>query len=114
MALPKINTALPKRRYQFGEYIVTLLGEINSDDAVSYQFITAIVKEGDSQPQIYVTCEKIEPDDNNYRIRVLSADQEHTISESAEWHSEQAFCDFALEGIKQMLQLDDEQAIRLT
>lgn len=114
MPLPKIKTAIPKRRYQFGEYLVTLLGEISSDDAISYQFITAIVKEGDTQPQMYITCENVSQDDKNLRIRVLTNNEEHMIAEGPEWSNEQAFCDFALQGIRQMLELDDEQPMQLS
>jgi hypothetical protein len=33
---PRILTALPRRRYQFGDYGATLLGEIESGDGIDY------------------------------------------------------------------------------
>ena len=48
MEAPKIQTAIPQRRYQFGEYTGVVLGEIESSDAVKYQYILALVREGES------------------------------------------------------------------
>ena len=114
MALPKIQSAIPKRRYQFGELIVTLLSDISSAEA-SYLYIAAVLREGNTAPEVYITCE---PDQasgaSGYRIRVLSADQEHLISQHSQWKNEQRFCDFALQGVKQMFDLTDETPILLS
>ena len=115
MAFPTIQSAIPKRRYQYGEFLITLLNDISTDDSISYLFIAAVLREGSSSPAVYITCEPIVSNNiNSYRIRVLSEQEEHTISEDIQWKNEQKFCDFALQGIKQMFELTDETPILLS
>jgi len=112
MALPTIQSAIPKRRYQFGEFAITLLTDINSNDPVSYLFIAAVLREGSSKPEVYITCEAITAnEESTCRIRVLSDLDEHIISENKQWRHEQQFCDYALQGIQQMFELTDETPI---
>lgn len=114
MALPKIQSAIPKRRYQFGEFMVTLLSDISSADT-SYLYIAAVLREGNTAPEVYITCEPDQAGGGcSYRVRVLSAHQEHLISEDRQWKNEQRFCDFALQGVKQMFDLADETPILLS
>ena len=58
---PKIQTAIPQRRYQYGDYGVTVLGEIESGDERDYQFVAAFVKDGESRPRLYVVSERLPP-----------------------------------------------------
>ena len=58
MQAPNIQTAIPKQRYQLGPYQAVLLGEIESPDPVRYRFILALVREGETQPSVFITCEK--------------------------------------------------------
>ena len=114
MAIPSIVTAIPRRRYQYGEFSVTLLTEITSQDSISYLYIAAVMQDGNTSPELYITCESIpENEANKFRVRVLSMQDEHIISESSEWRNEQAFCDFALQGVAQMFELSDEKPILL-
>ena len=115
MPHPVIKTAFPKRRYKYGEYTVTLLTDITSDDEMAYLYLAAVVKDGYSQPEVYITCESISAETPaQFRIRVLTDNEEHIIGEGPEWKQEQAFCDYALQGIQQMFGLDDEQPMQLT
>ena len=115
MTTPSIVTAIPKRRYQYGEFAITLLTEITTKDPVSYLYIAAVMQEGKDSPEVYITCEPISASEpQQYRVRVLSAQDEHIISEASEWRSEQAFCDFALQGVKQMFELSDEIPTKLS
>ena len=114
MATPHIQSAFPKRRYQFGEFSITLLTDIQSDDPIDYLYIMAAMREGNTHPEVYITCEAITPKENEEekstcRVRVLSSEQEHIISTDSQWRNEQSFCEFALEGIKQMFELSDEE-----
>ena len=59
--LPKIQRAIPQRRYQYGDYGVTVLGEVDSADAHDYQFVAAFVKDGESQPRLFVVSERLPP-----------------------------------------------------
>lgn len=114
MPIPSIDTAIPKRRYQYGEFTITLLSEITSQDPHTYLYIAAVMQDGKSQPEVYITCEPISAkEQNKFRVRVLSDQQEHVISEASEWRNEQAFCDFALQGIKEMFELSDEKPVLL-
>ena len=114
MAIPSIVTAIPKRRYQYGEFSITLLTEITSHDPSTYLYIAAVLQEGKTAPEVYITCEPISAHDSGaYKIRVLSADQEHIINEGPQWGNEQTFCEFALQGVAQMFELSDEKPILL-
>jgi hypothetical protein len=115
MALPTIQSAIPKRRYQFGEFAITLLTDISSSDSASYLFIAAVLREGASKPEVYITCETTTSNDQDTcRIRVLSEQDEHLISEDKQWRHEQKFCDYALQGIQQMFELTDETPILIS
>jgi hypothetical protein len=115
MALPTIQSAIPKRRYQFGEFTITLLTDIKTSDIVSYLFIAAVLREGSSNPEVYITCEPTTLNDKNtFRIRVLSEQEEHIINVDKQWRHEQEFCDYALQGIQQMFELTDESPILIS
>lgn len=115
MAFPTIQSAIPKKRYQFGEFAVTLLTDINSSDAASYLYAAAVLREGALKPEVYITCESATlNNENTYRIRVLSEQDEHIISQDKQWRHEQKFCDYALQGIQQMFELTDETPILIS
>ncbi len=114
MTLPTIQSAIPKNRYQYGEFSVTLLTDVDSGDTTRYLYIVAVLREGSTQPEVYITCEPFtENDKNTYRVRVLSEHEEHVISIDTQWHDQQRFCDYALQGIQQMFELSDETPILL-
>ena len=110
MAIPHIQSAIPKKRYQYGEFTITLLTDIQSNDTPNYLYLMAAVREGSPQPEVYITCESVIQDETKtYQVRVLSDKQEHIISTKQQWGNEKAFCEYALEGISQMFELSDEQ-----
>ena len=110
MAIPHIQSALPRKRYQFGEFSITLLTDIQSNDCENYVYILAAIRDGSTQPEVYITCEAITLDEKpTYRVRLRSDQQEHIISTESHWGNEKKFCEFALEGIKQMFELTDEE-----
>jgi hypothetical protein len=114
MDRPKITTAIPQRRYQFGEYSVTVLGEIESTDPPNYTFILAMVKEGDSEPSVYVICDRRRRGDSAYRMRLVMAGFNETMGESDDWGDVDAFCEFALQVAAKALGLGDETPHLLT
>ena len=115
MALPYIQSAIPKRRYQFGEFAITLLTDIESSDPVSYLYILAVLREGASKPEVYITCESMTLNgETTHRIRVLSEQEEHIISQGKQWRDQQKFCAYALQGIQQMFELTDETPILIS
>ena len=109
MAFPTIQSAIPKRRYKFGEFIITILSDIETQNAESYLYVAAVLRDGSTQPEVYITCEPSTSENkNSYLVKVLSKDGEHIISEDKQWKQEQKFCEYALEGIQQMFELTDE------
>ena len=113
---PRISTAIPKRRYQFGEYAVTLLGEIETPDPVAYQFIMAFVEEGHSQPALYVTCERARPNrtaEGRYLMRIINSALSEELMQSDALGRVDDFAAAALDAGRQILSLSDAEPFRL-
>ncbi len=108
---PQIRTAVPKRRYQLGEYLVSVLGEIDSKDGNDYRYILAALVEGESEPGLYVTAERLRP--GEYAMRVIMRDGAQVIASSDRWGDLESFAADALEAVIKILGLDDEQVRRL-
>ena len=71
MSKPAFKTAIPKRRYKLGEFSIVVLGEVESEDDIDYQYILAVVQGQDPEPGLYITAEK----SGNARGRVFDACQ---------------------------------------
>lgn len=113
---PKIQTAIPKQRYQFGEYSISVLGEIESPDPRSYQFIMAFVPEGKSEPVLYICSEKSPPKDRHegsHRLRVVNQAMSEIMSTGDQWRNLETFSEEALKLGEQLLGLSGEQPVRL-
>lgn len=110
MDKPNITTAIPQRRYQFGEYGVTVLGEIESADPPNYTFILAMVKEGESEPAVYVICDRRRRGEYAYRMRLVMEGFNEPMGESDDWGDVDAFCEFALQVAAKALNLGNEAA----
>lgn len=85
MPVPQIQTAIPKRRYQFGPYQAVLLGDIESLDPARYRWILALLRGGDSTPHVFITAEKnprARAADGSHRMRVLSNEMDEEIGSS--------------------------------
>jgi hypothetical protein len=108
MDRPVITTAIPQRRYQYGEYIVSVLGEIESPDPPNYVFILAMVKEGNAEPSAYVTCDRHRRGDYAFRIHLVMEGFNEVMGESDDWGDLDAFCEFALKVVAKALDLGDE------
>ena len=113
---PNIQRAIPKKRFQMGEYGVTILGEIESADIASYHYIMAFVPDGKNEPVLYVTAERTPPKDRHegsHRLRVINQAMSEIMDTSDQWKDLEQF---SAEGLKigaQVLSLSDEQAIPL-
>lgn len=111
MSFPTINTAIPLRRYQYGEFVITVLGDIESPDTVNYRYIMAVAQEGNPRPGLFLSSERAA--DGACDLRVSLADGSQVLESSP------AFCDldlFVKEGlqvISTMLNLSDEMPHRL-
>jgi hypothetical protein len=113
---PKILTAIPQRRYRFGHYSAVVLGEIESGDEISYRYILALVREGDTKPSCYVMAEKNPREraqKGRYRLRVISENFTEDMGSSDRWGEIEPFVTDALAVAGNALGIAEEQAVRL-
>lgn len=117
MEAPKILTAIPQRRYQYGKYQAVLLGEIESGDGVRYHYILALVREGDVRPELYVTCERNAAARataaGRYRLRVISRYLNEEIESSDRFGDIETFATEGLALAARVLGLADEEPVRV-
>ncbi len=113
MDRPRITTAIPRRRYQIGDYVVTVLGDIESPDPATYRYILAAVKEGEGQPSLYVTAERRRRGEFDYRLRLIMEGFSDVMAEADEYGDLDVFCDMAIGVLRKALRLTDEEAVRL-
>ncbi|MEK7206482.1 MAG: hypothetical protein AAB134_01180 [Pseudomonadota bacterium] len=116
MDAPKILTAIPQRRYRFGDYGAVVLGEIESGDSNKYRYILALVREGESTPSFYVTTEKnprARAHEGSYRMRVVTDGLDEDMGSSDRWSELDVFCEEALAVAAKVLGLADESPIPL-
>jgi hypothetical protein len=115
MSLPVIHTAIPKRRYQYGEFALVVLGEIESGDAAAYHYLLGIVPEGKSQPELFVSAEKVakKGEDRAFQMRLIAEQISQTVGYSDAWDDLEVFTADALALCAQLLNLKDEEAMRM-
>jgi len=108
---PKIRTAIPQRRYQYGDYAVSVLGEIDSGDGRDYRFVAAFVIEGETQPRLYIVSERQPPgqrDKGSHALRVINSAMDEVMDVDNRWMQLDDFVDQALLMGAQILSLEQE------
>lgn len=113
---PSIRTAIPKRRYQVGDYTASLLGEIESGDDRSYRYLLAFVPLGGREPELYVCAEETPPParaQGAYRLRLVSEAVSDIVDTGDRWADLEGFAEQALKIGAQALGLQREQVVRL-
>ncbi len=108
---PKITTAIPKKRFQVGEYNVTVLGEVESPDFPAYFFIMAFVQDGKKDPVLYVCADKTPPNKRHEglaRLRVVNSAMSEIMDINDRWKDLQQFSDEALQIGMQILGIQSE------
>ena len=108
---PVIQTAIPLRRYQYGDFSVTFLGDIESGDGRDYQFIDAFVKEGASRPQLFVVSEKLPPAERaggSHALRVINSAMDEVMDVDNRWQRMDDCVDQMLQLGAQILGLEQE------
>jgi len=116
MQAPRITTAIPKQRYQMGDYQAVVLGDIESPDPARYHYILALVRSGESKPGFFVTCEKnprSRAAEGSHRLRIVSEVFEEEMGSSDNWSDVDAFATQALALAAKVLGLGDTQPERL-
>jgi hypothetical protein len=113
---PLIKTALPKRRYQIGDYAASLLGDIESSDGRRYRYILALVPMGEQEPVLYVTCEQAAAErrsQGGYDLRLISAQLTDLMDTADRWANVDSFADQAIDLAQQLLGLRNQQVVKL-
>ena len=113
---PVIRRAIPKRRYQVGEYGVTLLGEIESGDGIDYAHILAFVREGEAKPSLYVCAELQLPGGRSagsHRLRLVNRAMSEVLDTADTWRDAERFAEEGLRVGMQLLGLSAETPYRL-
>lgn len=113
---PIIKTAMPKQRYQLGDYVASLLGEIESGDHRSYRYILAFIHPGRAEPELYVWSEAAQPGESaagNYRLWVEAEGLSELVDTDERWGDLELFAAQALKLGAQALGLQHEQTRRL-
>lgn len=116
MQAPTIQTAIPKQRYQLGPYQAVLLGDIESPDPVRYRFILALVREGETQPSVFVTCEKnarAQAQSGSHRLCLISAEANEVLGSSDDYKDIDSFAVAALSAAIQRFGLSGIMPVRL-
>jgi hypothetical protein len=114
MSKPGIVTAIPKRRFRLGEFSLTVLGEIESNDDRDYGYIMAVIQGEDPEPGLYLTAERSGGTAHNrYDMRLVMRDGEDVIGSSEAWHDLDAFTDEAIGIVSRILNLTDEEPYRM-
>ena len=107
-AFPQIATAIPQRRYRYGDFGVTILAEIESSDASDYEFIAAFVKDGEGQPRLFVVSERTPPAERaqgSHRLRVINSSMDEVMDVDTRWGRLSDFSEQALQMGAQLLGL---------
>ena len=108
---PAITTAIPLRRYKFGEFTLTVLGNIESPDELKYRYIMAVIQGDDPEPGLYITAEQGKG--KELAMRMMMRDGDEVIGHSAQWHDLDECINAALDIVARVLNLLDETPYQL-
>lgn len=113
---PDIKTAIPKRRYQLGQFSVVILGDIETNDANDYRYVLAVVHEGNPEPGMYLTCEPAPgevQDKGKWVMRLIMRDGAQLFAANDNWSDLDAFATDGIATVQQLLKLTDEEPFQL-
>lgn len=113
MNAPQFATAIPKRRYQIGDYSVVVLGDVESTDGVDYRYIFAMVQDGTSNPSFYVLSIHSPGAEGDYLLKVVAPNMDKELDKSDAWRDLDIFSEQAISLAQQVMGLKDEAAHRL-
>ncbi len=116
MHAPVIKTALPKRRYQWDDFSLTVLGEVVSGDGRDYEYILALVREGSAKPLLYITSERVAVTvggAGSHRLRIVAESMDEDLSQSERWKDIDAFVAETTAIIARMFALNPDTLYRL-
>lgn len=111
LSKPSISTAIPLRRYKFGEFSLTVLGDIESQDERQYRYILAVIQGENPEPGLYVTAERGSGEE--LAMRVMMSDGDEVIGHSDQWCDLDKFTDESISIVSRVLDLSDETPYQL-
>lgn len=113
MNIPQFSTAIPKRRYQIGDFSAVVLGDVESTDDNTYRYIFAMVQDGSAEPSFYVLSIRRPGVDGDYLLKVIAPNLERELDTSDAWRDLDIFTEQAISLAQQVMGLNDEAAHRL-
>ena len=116
MSAPHIKTAIPRQRHQIGNFVATVLADIESNDPIEYRYIMAIVEDGQQRPALFVTSERNTgraAGAGRFRLRVIMGSEEKELASSDDWGDLERFSLAGLGIVAKLMNLHDEQPVRL-
>lgn len=113
MNSPHFSTAIPKRRYQIGDFTAVILGDVESSDSTDYRYIFAMVQDGRTEPSFYVLSIHRPGADGDYLLKVIAPNLERELDTSDAWRDLDIFAEQAISLAQQVMGMKDEAAHRL-
>lgn len=116
MNKPKFKTAIPKRRYELGDFHLVVLGDVESDEPPYYTYVLAAVPQGKSEPTLYVTSERVsraERQRGSHRMRLVTTTQDVVLDIADPWSDLERFTTQALKVTASALGTSDAEPYRL-
>lgn len=117
MQKPGFSTALPKRRYSLESFNAVVLGDVESTDGANYAYVLALVREGEAQPSLYVSAQRLrrsEAKNGRFRMRLFTEGAVSDLDDSDDWGDADQFAATAMKVAASVLGLGDTPAIRLS
>lgn len=111
LSKPSISTAIPLRRYKFGEFTLTVLGDIESPDERKYRYILAVIQGENPEPGLYVTAERGSGEE--LAMRVMMSDGDEVVGHSEQWGDLDEFAEESINIVSRVLNLSDETPYQL-
>lgn len=110
MSLPRINSAIPQRRYQLGDFNLVVLSEIDSPDNAHFLYLMGIVPQGGNKPEMFISAERIQ---GGQQMRLIASEVSQTLEGGGPWNSVDDFSESALFIAKKLLNLEAEEPYQL-
>jgi hypothetical protein len=108
---PNIVTAVPKRRYRIGEFNAVILGELECRDVGDYVYVLALIRDGESEPALYVALEQAAP--GTFEMRVTVAGDSRSYAARPSMRDLDEFAAVALDAAVQLFRLQDDSPYRM-
>lgn len=113
MQIPKFATAIPRRRYKIGEFQAVILAEVESQDGADYELVFALVREGENEPLMYITLERVRGEELPWQMTVRLEDQSRSYPAGDEMRDINNFAAASIDAVVKLFKLEDEEPYRL-